>query len=212
MKVGLFAGLFITDPTVARIVECWKKYYLLGYFTADKIPDVSQIDLDRAVKYGILMCEAADGVTRYRMEPHVFYQFPDIGMRSSVESFTNFTKMEDQGPYTNDEVADQFVKHLIGIKQHCASTMVNKVNMLDIPLVEKQYLVENVDNVLGVMCHSFLTMIDGGVIGLPSFNLTARADVSDKEYLTANGEKYWDDTTAFNDNISLHELYHSKGH
>lgn len=59
------------------------------------------------------------------------------------------------------------------------------------------------------LAFSFLVMLDGGSASLPSLDLCLAPHESDKEYLTATGEKHFESGMIIN-NCQLHELWHKK--
>jgi hypothetical protein len=210
MLIHLINNANVTDPTVKKIVECWKKHHQNEWFTESDIPEVSPDDLLRAVSCGLLNRIVRDDVNHYCMPPHVFYNSPAQGIRPSVESFTNFTEMKDQGYYTAEEVEDQFVGHVVNIKEHCVANLHGSLDSMQLPPDIKVQLLTIMKGTLGVMCHNFLVMIDGEAGSLPAFNLHPHVVPGDKDYYTARGEKHYDASTPFNIDLTLHETYNTK--
>ncbi len=57
------------------------------------------------------------------------------------------------------------------------------------------------------LCFSFLTMIDGSNVELPSMDLVLRPHPDDKAFAEANDENYYEDGMVINDAM-LHEEWH----
>jgi len=58
------------------------------------------------------------------------------------------------------------------------------------------------------LAFSIMNIFDGTTAALPAFDIVARPHPDDKEYCISQGEKYFPDGMAINDDCMLHEMYH----
>ena len=58
------------------------------------------------------------------------------------------------------------------------------------------------------LAFSILAMIDGSNIGIPAIDLVLRPHPDDEQYHKDEGENWWEDGMAINDEVHLHEMWH----
>ena len=94
--------------------------------------------------------------------------------------------------YTAEEARKMFLDHMRNMSRYWA-------NLPD----------KSVQDKLNGLCFSFLSMIDGATMDLPSMDIVLRPHESDKEFLTEQGEDYFEDGMVIND-CDLHEEWHER--
>ena len=109
---------------------------------------------------------------------------------------------EEPREYTKEEMCEMFIDHLRCIANYWATVKLDPENDY-----EKGRSV--IQRRLDGMVFSVLTTIDG-CAGLPAFNLVPHPHPDDKEYHKEEGENWWSDDKAINDEVMLHETFHQK--
>lgn len=113
-------------------------------------------------------------------------------------------KTKDKRPraYTVDEMRQMFLEQLDGITKYWATCDVNQPEFKAVVAAKGEALYR-----LEGLAFSFLVMLDGGTMDLPSFNLSPSPHSSDKAFNQGEGKNWWPDDDVVINNCQLHELW-----
>ncbi len=95
--------------------------------------------------------------------------------------------------YSKEEVREAFLSHIRALAPYWAS-------------VERDTVEEKISGAL----FSVLTLIDGSTLSLPAMDIVLRPHPEDKEFFEDNGENWFEDGMAINDDVHLHEFFYNR--
>lgn len=116
-----------------------------------------------------------------------------------------FKKSEFPHEYTEDEMLIKVLTHLKVMRDYWATTKLDP---------ERDNIKERMDG----LCFSFLSMLDGSAIDLPSFEVVPTPHPSDEEYLRDEGCNWWPNQSeklresgmkTVSGGHAMHELWHA---